>query len=418
MLYKIEEPALVSTKHDRITNVLHVVAGMNPQTGGVCQAIRTIVNGLTGLGLQNEVVSVDAPDAAYLRDYTFPIHPLGPATNAWQYSAHLVPWLIENMARFDTVIVHGLWLYHSYAARKAIQQLKRTQPAGGKRPKLLIMPHGMLDPWFQEAKGRELKALRNWLYWKVIEDKVVNDADGMLFTCQEELLLARKPFRPYHPSREINVGYGIARSPAYTPAMKAAFRAKCPTTAGQPYLLFLSRIDVKKGVDLLVKAYVRIWLRSQEARRKLPMLVVAGPGQETAYGQHVQQLLADYPDLQGSVVFPGMLTGEAKWGAFYGCEAFVLPSHQENFGIAVVESLSCGKPVLISNQVNIWREIESAGGGLVAPDTVVGTQQLLEHWLTLAVHEKQQMEQRARYAFEKHFSINPAAVRLANAINA
>ena len=94
--------------------------------------------------------------------------------------------------------------------------------------------------------------------------------------------------------------------------------------------------------------------------------MIAGPGLDTAFGREMRQLaesLCPQPSTltpQPAVFFPDMLTGDAKWGALYGCEAFVLPSHQENFGIAVVEALACGKPVLISNQVNIWREIEAA----------------------------------------------------------
>lgn len=398
-------------------NVLHVVAGMNPQTGGVCQAIQTIIGGLSKLGIQNEVASVDPPDAPYLQAYTFPVHALGPAQNSWYYSASLVPWLVENLSRFDVVIVHGLWLYPSHATQKAIRQLKRKPNAGAHLPRVFVMPHGMLDPWFQEAKGRELKALRNWMYWKLIEDKVVNNADGVLFTCEEELLLARKPFRPYRPSREINVGYGIDSSPAFTPAMRAAFVEKCPTLTDQPYLLFLSRIDVKKGVDLLIKAYAQLLDQTNATGAAVPKLLIVGPGQETTYGQSLQKMVAETDSLRDTVVFAGMLTGHAKWGAFYGCTAFVLPSHQENFGIAVVEALACSKPVLISNQVNIWREIEAAGGGFVAPNSVDGTRHSLTNWLRLSEAEKRQMEQRARSAFEKHFFIGPAALRMAAAID-
>ncbi len=69
-----------------------------------------------------------------------------------------------------------------------------------------------------------------------------------------------------------------------------------------------------------------------------------------------------------------MLTGDLKWGAFRAAEAFVLPSHQENFGIAVVEALACGKPVLISDKVNIWREIVEDGAGLCRPRHPGGTE--------------------------------------------
>ena len=81
----------------------------------------------------------------------------------------------------------------------------------------------------------------------------------------------------------------------------------------------------------------------------------------------------------------GMLSGAAKWGALYGCEAFVLPSHQENFGIAVVEALACGRPVLISDQVNIWREIVEDGAGIAEADTEEGVEKLLRRFLDARV---------------------------------
>ena len=266
----------------------------------------------------------------------------------------------------------------------------------------------MLDPWFQRANGRKLKALRNVIYWKLIEADVVNSADAVLFTCEEELRLAREPFRPYRPKKEINVGYGILPPPERTEAMSRTFTTLCPAAAEKSYLLFLSRIDVKKGVDLLITAYLGL----KQQGYTLPVLVVAGPGKDTAYGKEVQEMAANDDD----VLFPGMLTGEAKWGAFYGCEAFVLPSHQENFGIAVVEALACGKLVLISDQVNIWREITEGGGGIVAKDTVDGVRQQLLQWVRLPMNEKKAIEKKSQSVYESHFTTTEAAKKLANAL--
>ena len=89
-----------------------------------------------------------------------------------------------------------------------------------------------------------------------------------------------------------------------------------------------------------------------------------------------------------TVFWPGMLGGDAKWGAIYHSEALVLFSHQENFGIAVVEALACEKPVLISNQINIWREIESDGAGLVGDDTPEGAENVLRRWAGLSIEEQ------------------------------
>jgi glycosyltransferase involved in cell wall biosynthesis len=267
------------------------------------------------------------------------------------------------------------------------------------------MPHGMLDPYFQKASGRKLKAIRNLLYWKLIEQKLINDADGLLFTCVTEMELARQPFRPYKPKREIVVGLGTEAPPVYTPAMTASFREKCPAVQQYPYILFLSRIHEKKGVDLLIHSYDSLRRHYSDP----PKLVIAGPGLDSTYGLQMQTL-ANAKGLTDHTYFPGMLS------AFYGCEAFVLPSHQENFGIAVVEAMACAKPVLISNQVNIWQEIQEASAGLVAEDNTVGCQQLLENWFQMSEDEKGKMGVNAKACYNNNFAMEPAAKRLLAAI--
>ena len=108
-------------------------------------------------------------------------------------------------------------------------------------------------------------------------------------------------------------------------------------------------------------------------------------------------------------LWPGMLQGAEKIGAFRAAEAFVLPSHQENFGIAVAEALACGTPVLISTQVNIWREVVESGVGLAEPDTLEGTTRLLSRWFTMAPSERDAMAGRAEGVFAERFSLRRSA---------
>lgn len=412
--------------------ILHVIAGMNPNLGGVSQAVRTMCTELAKQGVYSEITGLDSPGKPFLPNEPAFIHMLGPAKTPWSYGAKFTPWLVDNLHRFDVVLLHGLWLYHGYALRKAIQ-LCRNQSKNEVQPRVFIMPHGMLDPYFQQAPGRKMKALRNWLYWQLIENKIIEDANGLLFTCEEERQLAREPFKPYKPKSEAVVGLGVEEPPAYTPAMREAFIKQCPELIDTPYILFLSRINQKKGVDMLVKAYTQIvrnyitadrqiaqsdgLYSGQDVAVQLPKLLIAGPGLNTPYGQSVQQLAQSDQADESAIFFVDMLSGDAKWGAFYGCEAFVLPSHQENFGIAVVEALACSKPVLISNQVNIWREIDRSGSGFVAPDSVDGVHQLLERWLNLSVDEKQGMSDKARETFQNNFSIVPTTRNLIDALS-
>jgi glycosyltransferase involved in cell wall biosynthesis len=103
-----------------------------------------------------------------------------------------------------------------------------------------------------------------------------------------------------------------------------------------------------------------------------------------------------------------MLSGELKWGAFSAADAFVLPSHQENFGIAVAEALACGTPVLISNKVNIWREIAEAGAGFADDDTVAGTTRLIQRWSRTSAEERAIMSANAGKCFKDRFDIERA----------
>jgi glycosyltransferase involved in cell wall biosynthesis len=104
-----------------------------------------------------------------------------------------------------------------------------------------------------------------------------------------------------------------------------------------------------------------------------------------------------------------MITGVAKWGAFQAAEVFVLPSHQENFGIAVAESLSCGTPVLIAHPVNISPEIAVDGAGLVDDDTVAGTYRMLRKWLSFTSEAKAEMGAQARKTFLARYTAEVGA---------
>lgn len=393
--------------------ILHVIASLNPEHGGPMQGLRNYLPEIYKMGYRNEVVCLDDPKADFIGKDSFITHALGPNRRPWAYTENLLPWLKQELPRFQAVIIHGLWLYHGYAVFNAIKWLHKQ--GAEMIPKVFIMPHGMLDPYFQLAPERRLKAIRNRIYWKLIEKKIINNATGMLFTCEEELRLARQTFPTYQPRKEINIGYGIAQPPAFDQQMAEAFRQRCPPSViDKPFLLFLSRIHSKKGIDLLIKAYASV-LQDVHAKgihaQRPPILLIAGPGMDTEYGQSLKDLVKELK-LDDTVFFPGMLRDAAKWGAFYACDAFVLPSHQENFGIAVAEALACHKPVLISNQVNIWREIKQAGAGFVAENTLVGTTSLLRNWTELTDEKKQKVSIAARSCFEKNFDVETAAKRM------
>lgn len=391
--------------------ILRVIESMDPSYGGPCQGIRNSIPELDAMDSVNEVVSVDGENSEWSVEDPFPIHRLGPGSGPWGYSSKLLPWLKANLSDYDVVLVHGLWQYYGYAVRKAVAWLIANDK---KAPRFYILPHGMLDPYFQKAPDRKMKALRNLVFWNLVEQKTVNSADGILFTCQEELELARTTFSGYDPKKELNVGYGILPPQEVTDEDIASFGRQNGISTNEEYLLFLSRIHPKKGLLNLVKAYSAF----TKENGALPKLVVAGPGMDTAYGKSILDLVQGDSVLRNSVIFSGMLTGKNKWAAFHGAKAFLLPSHQENFGIAVAEALACGCPVLISNKVNIWREIADGEAGIVAEDTLEGTYSLLSKFSQLTDLDVDQMKKKAFKVYQDNFTIRQAGRNLLTALKA
>lgn len=384
--------------------ILHVIPSMNPSSGGPSQGIRNMDLQLKQhFDIIREVVCLSNQNESSLESDIFILHSLGRGERFWSFNYKLKSWLEKNVERFDIVMINGLWQYHSYIAAKVIQSIKRKNISN--LPKLVVMPHGMLDPWFQKAKSRRWKALRNYIYWEFVEKKIVNNADALFFTCEEELLLARETFRGYKPKSEINVGYGVALPPKYHIGMRKAMLQVIPRLENERFLLFLSRIDPKKGIDILVNAYKLLLENAKYKDVKLPKLLIAGPGFDSKYGIHIKNLIISDPILNENIFCTDMIMGDTKWGAIYECEAFILPSHQENFGIAVVEALACCKPVLITNKINIWREIQKEGGGIIDEDTLEGTYNNLEKWINLSDNKRIEMAQVATKIYEKYFSI-------------
>lgn len=383
--------------------ILHIISSMNPIQGGVCQAVRNLIPAMDAGGSYNEVVSFDPPDAPFIGQDSFVTHALGIGKGPYRYQRKFIRWLMLNMADYEVLIVHGLWQYTNFGTYRALKCHLRKQTK--KSPKLYVMPHGMLDPYFQSAANRRVKALRNLVFWYLVEKRVMNWAHGVLFTCEEERNLASTTFTQYKPKATFVVGLGIVEPPSENEVNSAPFFTKFPTIKALGYILFISRIHEKKGIDQLIEAY----LKRLQAFPDMDPLVIAGPGLETDYGQMLFKLSQS---ASGKIVFTDMLTGDMKWTAFYNCRFFILPSHQENFGIVVAEALACSKPVLISDKVNIWREIIEEKGGVVAPDTPNGVAALLERAFDMPIYEETEMRCNARAVYENHFSIDKASRKL------
>jgi len=376
--------------------VLHIIGTLNPESGGPASSVATL-NKFRAQGSINEAVTLDDPSASFLRGLDFSIIALGPTSTRYGWNSRLLPWLRTNGDRYDGIVVHGLWQYCGFAAWRAF---------GGSKP-YMVFAHGMLDPYFKRAFP--FKHLKKWIYWLLVEYWVLRGAYRVLFTCAEEERLASQSFWVHRWCSHV-VSLGASVPSGSEAARRLAFLGRFPRLQGRRFLLFLGRIDRKKGCDLLVAAFVRAATIDPELD-----LVIAGPD-----AKHWQNELARpvaQAGLGSRVHWTGMLEGEEKWGAFLACEAFILPSHQENFGISVAEAMACGRPVLLSNKVNIAPEIAAAGAGLMGPDTEEGTYHLISRWIAMSPEERERMAHAASRLFADRYDMRKNARDVSNVLN-
>ena len=366
--------------------LLHVVASFAPAAGGTTEGIRKLAQ--SG-GNRVELACLDDPGESYVQGQGFPVHALGPPRGSYRFTPRLQPWLKQNLDRFDGVVLHGLWQWHSYGTYRVVR---------GRVP-YVVFPHGMLDPYFKQAFP--LKHAKKQVYWLMREHRVLRDARAVCFTTAIERDSAAKTFWPPRWNPAV-VSLGTSAPEGDRAAQLEIFFNRFPQLRGRRLFLFLSRIHRKKGCDLLLEAMGRLAAEHPELD-----LVIAGPDEEGLQPQLEAQ--AARLGIARRVHFTGMLEGALKWGALHAADAFVLPSHQENFGVAVVEALACEVPVLISDKVNIWPEIAKDEAGIVNPDSAEGTYRSMAALLAMSPEARVRMVRNGLDCFRSRYEMGRMA---------
>ncbi|WP_339726237.1 glycosyltransferase [uncultured Paraglaciecola sp.] len=369
--------------------ILRVISSVDKANGGPINGLLNSSAELVAKGHEVTVLSLDNPIEDHISGFPFTLVTYKSSLGSLKYSGQFKLWLEKNITSFDVIVIHGVWQYHSYATSKAC--IKYNIP-------YVLFTHGMLDPWFTETNF--LGRMKKKLYWKFFERHSINNAAQVLFTSKEELRLARQPFNPYSANEKV-VAYGSPVPNTAELNAKAAFYEHFPALSDKPFLLFLSRIHEKKGIDLLIEAMGKLHDRYPDIQ-----LALAGPDHNNLRPKLHERAKA--LKIENRITWLGMLDADIKWGAFYACEAFVLPSHQENFGIVVSEALSTGTPVLITKKVNIWTEVVDAYAGFAEDDSVSGVKDTLGSWLSLDTEQKIQMKQNSVDCYRRNFSMKAA----------
>lgn len=379
--------------------ILHVIANLAPRYGGPSTACWEMARAVARLGHEVSIFTTnqDGPgqlavptDRPAPRDgvevHYFPIQP----PRFWGTSRPLGRALRQKIPTVDLVHVHSLYLFHDLVAGRFCR-------ASG--VPYLIQPHGSLDPFIHQ-RHRWRKTLMERLF----ERRNIREAAAILFTTEEERDLAA-PFTFGTAGLVVPLGLDFTEFATLPP--KGEFRSRYPEIGDKPIILFFGRVNFKKGLDILAQAFGAVARRRGNAR-----LVIVGPDNE-GWGGQVRHWLAEAGALERTT-FTGMLLGREKLAVLQDADMFVLPSYSENFGLSVIEAMAAGLPVIISDKVNIWREVQQGAAGRVIPCEAAALADQLLDFLDHA-DEAAAMGRRGRALVQERFQWPRIAPELAKA---
>lgn len=256
------------------------------------------------------------------------------------YAPSLRMALRSELCRFDLVRIHGLYLYPQYAA--ASETRRSGLP-------YIVTPHGALDPWLRQ-RGRMRKALTGAAW----QDRMLRQASAVHATTRAESDLFDDAI-PIGPARRV-VGNGVAIDVFGNLPARGTLRSRLGVHPEQPVVLFLGRLSRKKAVDLAIRAVAQMI-------RKDVCLIIVGPDDEKLRPE--LRKLADDLSISDRTYFVGPLYGDERLQALADADVWILPSHTENFGNAVIEAMAAGVPTIISTEVNLADDIRAAKAGVV-----------------------------------------------------
>jgi glycosyltransferase involved in cell wall biosynthesis len=339
-----------------MVRALHVVPAIAARYGGPSVAALGMCRALNAAGHRTMIVTTDADGAGRLTvrlgeprvyegaDVMFFRRRF---SEAYKWSGDLSAWLDAHVAEFDVVHIHAVFSHSSIAAGRACRS------AG---VPYIVRPLGTLDPWSVNRKRFRKRALL-----RLGADRLLRGATCMHYTTIDEQRLAESTIADLPPAAIVPNGVD-----------DTLFADGTGDRRADPSVVYLGRLDEKKGIDLLIQSFHALAADRQHQQWRL---VIAGNGQ-TDYVARLRTLAHDGP-AASRVAFEGWVDGPAKTSLLRRAGVFVLPSHQENFGISAAEALAAGVPVVITRAVNLAADVETAEAGWVVDRSVAALTELL-----------------------------------------
>jgi glycosyltransferase involved in cell wall biosynthesis len=368
--------------------ILHLIPAIAARYGGPSQAIRSLCRHLQRKeNCQVELATTDSdglgrslPQSEIPCD--FPVHVFRRNwSERWKYSAGLATWLNAHVGDFDLIHIHSVWNHACYAGVRAA--IAADVP-------FVIRPAGMFSGYSLSHRG-----LTKRISWILSERRAVQKVAAFHATTAGE---AEDICRVAPWVRSFVIPNGVDDEAFFVPESPDEWRKDWfRDTPDRPVLLFLSRLHPKKGiVDLLLPALASMSVR--------PLTILAGgrDDHDPGYADQVQRTITAL-NLESDVRLLGQVTGSRRWTLFDAADAFILPSHSENFGIVVAEAMARGCPPIVTEAVQIGEQLRDHNCGVVVkPDPAIIAEAIRS--LCEAVGRRQQLGVNARNYCEQNFS--------------
>ena len=370
-----------------------MVASINEDIGGPAYCVANLAQALSQESFRSYLLTLDYGHhgkqipTSNVELYSYPAHWVARSLRGLQPDAYQG---LNNLASTELDLIHnyGLWMFPNLYAR---------QVANRNHIPLLTSPMGMLEAW--SLKNSWFKKLPAWLLY---ERKNLESATAFHATSDAELRSIRK----LNFSQPIAlVPHGVDLPDLEVQVDRSVLSQDFPELVDKQWLLFLSRIHPKKGLDNLLA----VW-KTLSAQFPDWHLIIAGP--DLGGYQAKLELLTAELGLECRVTFTGMLTGQRKACALSNAELFVLPTHSENFGIAVAESLTYEMPVITTKEAP-WQDLERYGCGWWIDDSRTALTVALQEAMEMPSQDRRMMGEKGRALVENVYSWQAIAEEMA-----
>ena len=336
--------------------ILHVIPSLAPRYGGPSQVLVDMCNQLVRKGIDCDVITTNADGDSELDvelNNWVEFHGLNcrffhrQFSESLKYSRPAAKWLHTNIERYDIVHIHAVFSHLCIAAAKIC--LKQKQP-------YIIRPLGTLDPW-----SLSQKPVRKKLFLLFGLGKLIRNANALQYTTELEKILTEKNLGL---NNGIVVPNGLFWRSYQFDFDEKKFKTDFPNITQGNYLLVLGRLDAKKNIESVLAGFQEV---KADSRYKNLQLVISGDG-NAGYKEKLTRFVKEHPN-SNQIYFTGWVEGDSKLLLMAAAKLFLLPSFNENFGVSVAESLACGVPVVVSDQVYLSPYIEKSNSGWVCSNS-------------------------------------------------